>query len=56
MDKASQQQRLIEPVNRLIHARRIGLRNVHRVNIPRQQPFDHETGQLYDPDNHKKAD
>lgn len=56
MNKHELQQRLIRPPNPLVHARLIGLRRVHRVDVPLQKPFDHDTGELYDPHNHRKAD
>ena len=56
MDTMELHQRLIRPVSRLLRARVVGLRRVHRMDVPLQKPFDHDTGQLYDPENHKKAD
>ncbi|WP_148715180.1 hypothetical protein [Chitinolyticbacter meiyuanensis] len=32
------------------------LPGVHRVDVTLQKPFDHDTGTLYDPDNHRRAD
>ncbi|WP_156970571.1 hypothetical protein [Andreprevotia chitinilytica] len=56
MDKIRTKRNLLEQASLLARARRVSLRRVHRVDVTLQKPFDHETGQLYDPDNHRKAD